>query len=958
MGATGTGSDRDVEATVAGVSPATAATSADGTSAAPPEIERYRIAERLGVGGMATVWRAHDTKLDREVAVKVMRGRQGDPAAQARLLREAQAMARISHPNVVQVFDVGMIRDAVYIAMERIEGRTLTEWLKSEGPSWPRVIEAFAAVGRALQAVHEQGLVHRDFKPHNAMVGADGRVRLIDFGLAIDHDAANGEQALRGSTAGASMASGHTGGSLTVPGTVMGTPAYMSPEQSVGALATAASDQFSFCVALHEALHGRRPFTGESHEARLAQIQGGTITVGPVSIPRGLDAAIRRGLAFRVEDRFPSMTALLAALERGRRGARLVAPGIAAAALALAAGWWAARPDPLGSCAGAASLGDVYGAAQRDAVRGALLATGLGYAEDTWTRVRDRLDGWASTWSATWTQACEAELADARRDAVTACLQGGRRALGEALEVLAGADARTLERASAMVEALPDPAQCIAVEADALSIPAEHRAAIESLRADLARAEAVRDAGQAQAARELTERALAQVRELDVGGFTAEATLAHARSLDAGGDDRGSGELFAEAYHLASAHRRDDLAARAAIAAMDAATDLNTIDEAEQWARHAQAELSRLGDPPRLHARFLDQYAQLQSKRAEYAEAEASLRRALELLAAVYDDPDDPRLARSTDHLGSCLENLGRLDEAAAMHRRALEMFERGSGPSHPATGRALTNLANATKELGRKEEAHGYYLRSYEILRAAYGDDHEDVGSALQGLGVSELGLGNLDAAREKLQRAYEIQVKRGGEDDPHAGIPLNNLGNVEMEAGRIDEAEGYYRRAHRLYQGQLGDDHPWTALALANLARVDGERGDLQAAIDTYTEALEALRASVGEDHLYAGMVINNRAFLRVKLGKTEGAREDFLRGHEIFARIWGKDDPRLGESIYNLAQLALELGDRQEASRQLDTLDRLWAAGAPTPEDAENARKLRARLEAGETGEADPP
>jgi tetratricopeptide (TPR) repeat protein/tRNA A-37 threonylcarbamoyl transferase component Bud32 len=913
-----------------------------------PRIERYRILERLGAGGMATVWRAHDTHLDREVAVKVMRGRRRDPVAQARLLREAQAMARVSHPHVVQVFDVGVASDAVYVAMERIEGRTLTEWLAKERPSRTRIVEAFVAVGRALQAVHAEGLVHRDFKPHNAMVGDDGRVRLIDFGLAVEHDATDDASVRTSSVSGESAAPSRTGGSLTRTGTVMGTPAYMSPEQAVGSPATAASDQFSFCVALFEALHGRRPFSGDSYEARIAAVRSGAIAPASASIPRWLDAVVRRGLAFRVEDRFPDMATLVDRLERGDRRSRVLGPGVVAVAVAVALVGWMARPDAVEACADRGRLDELYGDVQRAAVRDGLVGTGLAYAEDTATRVRERLDRYAETWTSTWIGACAPDVAPARRDAIATCLENGREALAEAVAVLGEADVRILERAGTLVDALPDPSQCAAEEADAaVSIPTEHAPAIAGLRAELARARAMRDAGRVEAARDVSERVLAKARALDVPGFTAEVVMAHGGSIDASGDDRGAGALFEEAYHLASAHRRDALAGRAAIAAMDAAADQGDMEIAETWARHARAELARLGDPPQLRASHLDTYAQVQSKRADYRGAEASLREALDLLAQAYGDPDDPRLARTTDHLGSCLENLGRLDEAAAMHRRALEMFERGSGPDHPATGRALANLANATSELGRKQEAHGYYQRSYEILRAAHGDRHEDVGSALQGLGTAELALGNLDAARDALQRAYDIQVARGGEDDPHAGIPLNNLGNVEMQAGRVDAAEGHYRRAHELYQSQLGDDHPWTALALANLARVDTERGDIEAAIDKYTQALAAIHASVGESHLYAGMMINNRALLHVKLGRTDGAREDFLRAYDIFATIWGEDDPRLGETIYNLADLALQLGDRDEARRRLDALDRLWAEGAPSEEDAGNARALRARL-----------
>src|ERR1041385_1014931 len=208
---------------------------------------RFRIEQRLGAGAMGVVYVAHDTQLGRRVAVKVLRNQSGP--AEARLLREAQVMARLAHPNVVVLYDAGMVAGQMFIAMELVEGETLAAWLERRH-SWQEVLERFLQSGRGLAAAHASGIVHRDFKPANVLVGTDGRARVLDFGVARE-----------ASELGTSPAPVHEGGpgALTETGTILGTPAYMAPEQRRGERATEASDQFSFCVSLWEGLAGARP---------------------------------------------------------------------------------------------------------------------------------------------------------------------------------------------------------------------------------------------------------------------------------------------------------------------------------------------------------------------------------------------------------------------------------------------------------------------------------------------------------------------------------------------------------------------------------------------------------------------------------------------------------------------------------------------------------------------------
>jgi len=312
-----------------------------GTSSELSGANRYEILKPVGAGGMGVIYAAIDRQLDRRVALKILRPVETGEvleALQARVLREARAMARLAHPNVVAVHDVGVLDGLVFVAMEFVEGGSLAEWLREEPRDWPEVIDVFLAAGRGLAAAHAAGIVHRDFKPANVLIGKDGRVRVTDFGLARLE--ATPAVAMRNDV---SMDEGQPAASLST-GTVVGSPAYMAPEQMRGQRADKRSDVFSFCVALWEALFGERPFAGET----LGELER-TVCQGELRQPKGarqvpgwLVLALRRGLAAIPEERYESMDTLLSTLERGppsrdsRRGVLIAIPFLLVCLLGLA----------------------------------------------------------------------------------------------------------------------------------------------------------------------------------------------------------------------------------------------------------------------------------------------------------------------------------------------------------------------------------------------------------------------------------------------------------------------------------------------------------------------------------------------------------------------------------------------------------------------------------------------
>ncbi len=279
-------------------------------TALPPRVGPYRVVGQLGAGGVGVVYEAEDEGLSRRVAVKILRDR--SPANVARFRREARSMSRVNHPNVATVYDIGEADGRGYIAMELVRGQTLRTWLHAH-PAWTEIIAVLSQAGQGLVAAHDAGVIHRDFKPDNVLVGDDGRVRVVDFGLAKHHTElceASGVHFDR-----EVLARELADGGITRTGSLMGTPAYMAPEQFRGE-GDARTDQFSFCVVLYEALYGRLPFAGETAEELFHATSRGRLRPWPKDseVPIGIRAVLRRGLSPRPADRYPSMAALLEAM--------------------------------------------------------------------------------------------------------------------------------------------------------------------------------------------------------------------------------------------------------------------------------------------------------------------------------------------------------------------------------------------------------------------------------------------------------------------------------------------------------------------------------------------------------------------------------------------------------------------------------------------------------------------
>ncbi len=285
---------------------------------------KYQLIEKLGAGAMGVVWRAEDPELSRKLALKLLK--RPDASLTDRLLREAQSMAQVNHPNVVTVYEVGSADGTAFIAMELVKGKSLRAWQTGARHKVPEIVEAYIAAGRGLAAAHAAGIIHRDFKPDNVLVSDEGRVRVTDFGLAAAKQSAG-------------MTPQISDVNLTTSGSVLGTPAYMAPEQFTGGNVDPRTDQFNFCASLYEALYGERPFAGKTFTELGDNVCEGKVLPPPAGtkVSRGLRAIIVRGLSAKPGDRFPTMDHLLTELGRDRarpwRRTAIAATALAAALL-------------------------------------------------------------------------------------------------------------------------------------------------------------------------------------------------------------------------------------------------------------------------------------------------------------------------------------------------------------------------------------------------------------------------------------------------------------------------------------------------------------------------------------------------------------------------------------------------------------------------------------------------
>ncbi len=505
----------------------------------PARVGRFVLLGPIADGGMGVVYGAYDPQLDRQVALKLIHPRKrGSAQARARLLGEARALARLDHPNVVPIHDVVELDDQIVLVMELVTGQTLDAWARARARTWRETAAIYLEAGRGLAAVHRLGLAHRDFKPANAIVGHDGRVRVLDFGLARLADAPGTAPTPPACSPSAPATP------LTATGELLGTIAFMAPEQLRGGPATAASDQFSFCVALHRALCDVPPFAGATIAELLTSIEAGCIDQGSggARTPSWLRAVIARGLAADPAARFPSMADLLAQLEPDRgwrrwRARCVVAAAVVAVAVAAIA---LARhdADPLAACdGGAREIEPIWNPVRRAQLASTLASVGTPYASAVGERVLRGLDRYRDAWSRQHRDACTGNRRGAQSAAVLdrrmTCLRRRLADLAGATHVLAQVDHDAIGNAVDVVVGLPAVVDCgdldlLASVRDPPATPVA-RAQIAALSARLGHVEALERVGRSAEALAGVTAIVADARRLDYPPALVDALLVEGR---------------------------------------------------------------------------------------------------------------------------------------------------------------------------------------------------------------------------------------------------------------------------------------------------------------------------------------------------------------------------------------------------------------------------------------------
>ncbi|CAN5613768.1 hypothetical protein BH11MYX1_BH11MYX1_55220 [soil metagenome] len=806
----------------------------------------FELAGNLGAGASGVVYRAHDPELDRDVALKLLHYR-GAPGDEHQLLREARAMAKLAHPNLVPVFEVGRWEGSIFVAMELVAGGTFRTWI-STPRSRAEIMQRCLEIGRGIAAAHAAGLVHRDIKPENILVGDDGRARVSDLGLSGEADV----------------------------GGLVGTPAYMAPEQLAGQGADARSDQFAYCVVVAEALTGTRPFAGieRSPPAR------------PAGIPAKTWRALARGLARSPADRFPEMPALLAALAPRSRvvAVALTSSLVAAGAVAIALH---SSPAPTPCSANALANWDPV---QREIVR-----VGFTSQPAMFAPVVSALDRYAATWSIAHRDACEAtrrgDASAALLDRRMSCLADRAHEVGAVVSVLA--HGRAVEHAAAAVAALGSPRECdVPDELVDPVVPAMAPQAT-ALRAQLEEDRAlVHLALTTDAIAPLTELVI-KADQLGLPRLRAEALLVRGLARMTARADHDAMSDLEEAAYAAEANKLDRLSAHATSALLAASVDAGELERARGWVRSANAAVERLGPAAGdAKSELAARTAWLELKSGDIAHAEIDARSAVS--NGCKGEVATLATCAHLDVLATVLAFESKLPEALELYRHNLALITAQYGPAHPTTARAVERVATTLDKLGRGSEAVPLFDDALEMLGST---DSAVRALVLSNSATSLMNLKRLPEAEARMRAALAVQERLLGPEHVEVAIALVNLSNLVERMGR--ESLPLRERALAIFEAKLGPDHPLVAKALSTISYAYISTKQPKLAIPRLERARMIQLATLGVAH-------PEYAYTLALLGAAEIAAKDPRAVATLEAAIAapGTDPSRLADLKADLA------------------------------------------------------
>ncbi len=862
-----------------------------GTAPESVMFSRFRVLQLIGAGAMGSVYAAHDPQLDRKIALKLIRlGRGNDTEkGRARLLREARALAQLAPPNVVAVYDAGEIAGQVFLAMALVDGTTLRQWQEQQPRSWRELAKMYLQVARGLAEVERSGLVHRDFKPSNVVVGDDGQARIIDFGLARTGDDAD-EPAVLG------FPDEELSSTLTRTGALLGTPFYMAPEQHRGDAADARSDQYSFCVALYEALYGEHPCTWTSRIELVEAVTAGTFADEPASskVPAALRRLVLRGLDPNPAKRLPSMDALveeLSALVDGARRRKLRAGVFAAVAVAagVAIGVTATRSGANNDVATrqkrclvrADALAAVWTDAQRGKARGAFDSADRRLGRDTFNRVERAVDAHLRVGKRVYTAACKSaddagqstQLFDRRM----LCIKRSVGRVESLIEQLSGGERAVVLKAVDAVDKLPSFEHCANVDrlAGRPALPSD-TTKLTAAMVQLAKAQVLAYTGKYREAL-LGARLVLADPAATYPVLRAEAHLLAGWLLQMTQKFAAARTSLEAAGKAAAAAKDDRLVALATMRLMGALTLAQKLDEAKAMLAAAETAVIRVGEERAVKAEFEGQVATLLANRGDL---EAAKRRNAEAIRLYRQLNDRFNLAATMESRAFLLMRVHELTKAESLLRKVLGMREARLGRMHPRVADVLTVL------------------------------------------GKVQQGNGNLDAAGDTLRRADSIY---GGASTPPE--ILNNLGDIELVKKRYKSALELFRRAERAIARKHGSSFPAVAYSVDKQAKVELERGRVDAARALVKRALAIWDKAFPGNHPDKAIGWSTLATIEMRTNNHKAARDLLLRVIDAWTKALGANNGLLAQQHADLGECYLALGQRGKA---VEALQRALALG----------------------------
>jgi eukaryotic-like serine/threonine-protein kinase len=831
-----------------------------GADRLPSRIGKYRVTGYLGRGGMGVVLSAHDTELERPVALKLLHSTLGEKA-RSRMEREAQAMARLAHPNVVTVYEFGRAGDQPFIAMELVTGLTLREWFRREQRSWRKTLAMMIAAGRGLAAAHAAGMVHRDFKPDNVLVGADERPRVTDFGLVAS-------SALEIEGAGAQDGASVMGG----------TPAYMPPEQSDAGEVDARADQYAFAVTCWEALWGSRPFAAQKERSaeptRIRERRG---------VPRRVEVALRRALQSDRDKRWPKLEDLLDRLERiarDRRAAVAAVAVVSAAAIATIAFRVAAGPAESPCRSADSELGDLWSVAQQRALANAFAARPEPTARDAWADVQRTIDSWVADYRGLRVQSCEARRSRTTGSAPLSiardrCLDRRRDELAALLAGLAQPDATTVYYARAAAHGLSRPISCLTVQSDGAVVadpPLAARDALGGIRTRLADAAAKRALGKPREAIAISEQVAKEADALGWAPIIALSQLELAQSLQSANRNEDGERAHERAALQADAAQDDETRFAATIGLAIAGMDHSRYDEAGKAIETARMIARRLPADERRDVTIDIQETRLAFWRGDYDTCITRGKATLARIASVLGT-NAVEGASLREKVAHCLIKQDKYDEANALEKEGLAIAEASVGREHPVSAELIYALAWPLAVHGKLEEALAMFRDALAIRERVLGADNAIVGLNYTGIGDVLGALGRLEEARQSYARAIAILVPTWGADSPAVGIAELGMGNASYELKDYDAAVTHYRNSLAIRRAKRPPGHDEISWMLVSLGRALIMKKD-RAAIPLLQEAVDAYAKS-------PNVRPNDAAYARYYLGRALVELDNWDRG-----------------------------------------------------------------------------